>query len=394
MAGVDERVAFWEARVAATATDYSSTIALIDAYLDRVRATGDLSDIGRAEAALARAESLAPTGDVRLLHRQGQVAFALHEFVDARDAAARALELDPGNEAAVALLGDASLELGDEEAALEAYEQLSSLAATAPVLSRLARYDLLTGDVESAESRMRAAVAAAEVEGFADQIASHRLQLADLLRGENRAEEAGAEYEAILASVPDHVRAAGGLARIREAQGQRAEAIELLERATTRLPAPDLVADLGDLYALDGRTTEAQDAYALVERIAAVAQATGGVHDRQLVLFLADHERRVDDAVRIAAAEIATRGDVYGHDALAWALYRNGDLQAADAAAREALRLGTPDGRILYHAGLIAMALDRTGEARELLARAAEHDLALSPLQVLELHAALESLDG
>ena len=51
------------------------------------------------------------------------------------------------------------------------------------------------------------------------------------------------------------------------------------------------------------------------------------------------------------------RADVYGHDALAWALFKAGRLTEADAAAAEALRLGTPDGRFHYHAGLIADAL-------------------------------------
>jgi len=192
---------------------------------------------------------------------------------------------------------------------------------------------------------------------------------------------------------PDHVRALGGLARIREAQGRRDEAVELLERATADLPSPDLVADLGDLYALDDREAAAADAYALVERIAEVARATGGVYDRQLVVFLVDHDRRVADAVTLATAELAARTDVYGYDALAWALYKDGRLEEADAAAREATRLGTPDGRILYHAGLIAMALDRVDEARELLRAAAAREPSLPPLQVPVLRAAVDALD-
>jgi len=394
IATLDERVAFWEARVASNATDYLSTLALIDAYLDRVRATGDLSDLSRAETALDRARELAPIGDVGLLLRAGQVAFTLHDFADARDAAAEALERDPGNESAVALLGDASLELGDEATALEAYQELAGLDATAPVLSRLARYDLLTGEVEAAEAKMREAIDAAVVEGFTDQIAFYRFQLAELLRGENRVDEAASEYEAILETVPDHVPTLGGLARIREAQGRRTDAIELLERATARIPTPQLVADLGDLHALEGDDAAAEESYAIVERIAEVAQATGGIYDRQLTVFLADHERRIDDAVALAEAEIAARTDVYGYDALAWALYRAGCLEDADAAARQAMRLNTPDGRILYHAGLIAAALDRDDEGRDLLSRAAAHESALPPLQVPELRAALDALGG
>ena len=392
VASVDERVAFWETRVAASATDYSSTIALVDAYLDRVRAIGDLSDLGRAETALVRAQALAPTGDVRLLLRQGQVAFTHHDFTAARAAADAALQRDPGNETAVALLGDAAIELGDEAAAIEAYRQLAPLAATPQVLSRLARYDLLVGDVEAAETKMREAIEAAIGDGFADQVAFHRYQLAELLRGENRIEEAAAAHETILRDMPDHVPALGGLGRMREAQGRRAEAIELLERATDRVPTPQLVADLGDLHALAGDADRAAAAYALVERIAEVAQATGGVYDRQLILFLADHDLRTDDAVALAEAEIAVRRDVYGYDALAWALYRDGRLTEADAAAREAQRLGTPDGRILYHAGLIAAALGHDDEASHLLTRAVLHEAALPPLQVPALHAALEAL--
>ncbi len=393
LASIDERVAFWEARVAASATDYSSTLALIDAYLTRVRATGDLADITRAQAALERARGLAPVNDVGLLLREGLVAFTGHDFIAAGEAARAMLDLDPGNEAGVALLGDASIELGDEKAAIAAYQELAPLG-TAPVLSRLARYDLLTGDVEGAESTMRSAIAAAETEGFPDQVAGYRLQLAEFLRGENRLDEAAAEYEAVLVALPDSAAAMGGLARVHEAGGRRDEAIGLLERATAILPTPQLVAELGDLHALAGDDTRAAEAYALVERIAAVAQATGGVYDRQLVLFLADHDLRASDAVSMAAAELATRRDVFGYDAHAWALYRTGDLEAAAAAAEEAMRLGTPDGRILYHAGLIAAARGATDEARDFLSRANRHSASLPSLQAVELERVLDELEN
>ncbi|MEO5986921.1 MAG: tetratricopeptide repeat protein, partial [Candidatus Limnocylindria bacterium] len=188
-ATIDGRIAFWEARVAANATDYSSTLALIDAYLTRVRATGDLSDITRAETALDRARDLAPVNDVGLTLREGFVAFTSHQFVEARDAAQDVLQRDPGNESAVALYGDASIELGHEVAARRAYEELEPLE-TAAVLLRVARLEQLTGDLEAAEATMHSAIATAETEGFPDQVAAYRLQLAELLRGENRLDEA------------------------------------------------------------------------------------------------------------------------------------------------------------------------------------------------------------
>jgi len=112
-ASVDERIAFWESRVAANATDYSSSIALIDAYLDRVRASGDLSDLDRAQTALDQARTIAPLGDVRLLLR-GLIAAALDREAEARELLTRAAAHEsalpplqvPALHAAIAALGD------------------------------------------------------------------------------------------------------------------------------------------------------------------------------------------------------------------------------------------------------------------------------------------------
>jgi len=58
------------------------------------------------------------------------------------------------------------------------------------------------------------------------------------------------------------------------------------------------------------------------------------------------------------------RDDLYTEDTCAWALYRAGRLDEAEAASRKALALGTPDARLLHHAGAIRLARgDRTGLA-------------------------------
>ena len=101
-----------------------------------------------------------------------------------------------------------------------------------------------------------------------------------------------------------------------------------------------------------------------------MGQAAGSVYDRQLVLFAADHDRGVRAAVEMARAELEVRADIYGFDALAWALFKAGRLDEAAAAADQALSLGTPDPRLAYHAGMIAAAREETERARELLTAA------------------------
>ena len=72
-----------------------------------------------------------------------------------------------------------------------------------------------------------------------------------------------------------------------------------------------------------------------------------------------------DEALRLARAERAVRGDPYTEDALAWALYRHGKFDEARAVSDRACRLGTRDARLLFHQGAIRIAQGRAREGRE-----------------------------
>jgi tetratricopeptide (TPR) repeat protein len=390
-----ERVAFWERRVSAAGTSPShlDLIYLSDAYLDRSRATGDLGDLTRAEAALQQAAAVTP--DPRLVEvRQALVAFSRHDWQRAEQLADRVLADDPNNLAALGLAGDLYLETGRVDAAHLRYAQLDGLASSPAVWTRLGRVAFLTGDPATAIRLVSRAAASALEEGSADAAAFYRFQLAELYRQTAQLDKAAAAYAQALDALPSYLPASVGLARTREAQGLRSGAIDLLERAVATLPQPETVAMLGDLYALSGDQEKADRAYALVDRIWEIARANGTVYDRQFNLFGADHDRGVADAVARARAELRIRPDVYGYDALAWALFKSGDIAAAGEAADQSLALGTPDPRLAFHAGMIAAAQGRTDAARALLQQAVGGAAMLPPLQVPVAEAALAMLEA
>ncbi|MGH2392256.1 MAG: tetratricopeptide repeat protein, partial [Candidatus Limnocylindria bacterium] len=363
------------------------------AYADRARASSDLADLQRAEAALIQAAEVAPN---RLLvaPRQAQIAFALHEFPRAASLANEVLAEAPNDLTALAVAGDAFLETGDLARARERYDRLSILAPSAPVWSRMGRLAFLEADISAAFSLVGRAIHDAEANGFADEAAFYRYQLGELHRATGDLAAAGVAYETALDALPGYPAATIGLAMTREGQGRRPEAIALLETAATRLPTPEAVAALGDLYSLSGDTEAAERAYALVERIGEVARATGAVYDRQLVLFAADHDRGVEAAISLAESELELRQDIYAWDAMAWALYKGDRLDEAAVAADHAMALGTPDPRLTYHAGMIAAARGATSLARRLLTQALVGAAYLPPLQVPIAAEALASLDG
>ena len=111
------------------------------------------------------------------------------------------------------------------------------------------------------------------------------------------------------------------------------------------VPLPEFVARRADLYAMRGADGDAKREAADRKTVLAIAQLSGeasGVYDRTLSLYLSNTKIDPARALSLAQAEIAVRKDVYGYDALAWALLANGRPADADAAMQTALGVRHP----------------------------------------------------
>src|SRR3989441_285146 len=128
---------------------------------------------------------------------------------------------------------------------------------------------------------------------------------------------------------------------------------ELYKRALGVIPLPDYAAALGDVYARIGRSDEARRQYDLVEYIGRLNTINKVIYNRELAYFYADHDMKLEQALDLAKKELEVRKDVYAYDVLAWALLKNGSPREALAAIAEALKLGTRDARLFFHAGMI-----------------------------------------
>jgi tetratricopeptide (TPR) repeat protein len=117
---------------------------------------------------------------------------------------------------------------------------------------------------------------------------------------------------------------------------------------------------------------------------------SGTIYNRQLALFYADHEIKPAEAYASAASEYAVRRDIYGADAVAWTALKAGKLVEAQAAMKEALRLGTRDAKLFYHAGMISRAAGDFASARNYLERVLKLNPQFDPMQALNVRRALE----
>jgi tetratricopeptide (TPR) repeat protein len=115
--------------------------------------------------------------------------------------------------------------------------------------------------------------------------------------------------------------------------------------------------------------------------------------DMEMALFNADHGTDPAQVVPQARAAYDARPSIYGADTLAWALYRAGNYAEAQEYSQEALRLGTRDAMLHYHAGMIAYALEDLPLARHHLQQALTINPNFSIRYALQARALLAELN-
>lgn len=372
-AASDQLIQFYQARVARDPDDPLNYNRLGAAYIQKARESGDVTYYNLAETALKKSLELVPdiVAAASATTSLAAVYLARHEFKAALTYAQKAIEIGSRDLYPYALIGDASIELGQYDKAAEAYAKMLGLSGPLHPHSRLSYLQFLKGDTSGALESMRRAVRATiEANAPAENIAWSQVQLGDLFFHIGEVAKAEQSYRDALATYPRYHRGLAGLARAQSAHKNYREAIELYHGAISVIPLPEYVAALGDLYVKTGRAEDAKKQYELVEYIGRLNTLNKALYNRELALFYADHDMKPIAAHELAQKELEVRADIYTYDVLAWALYKNGKGREALGAMTEALKLGTKDARLFFHAGMIHHSLGEKEKAKEYLSRA------------------------
>ena len=362
-------VRFFEERVQRDPHDFVSYNRLAGAYVQRARQTGDVADYSRAVAALEASLEALPNDNYEALVQLSLVYGAMHRFSDALALAQQALGLKPSEAFGYAVLGDAHVALGRYDEAEEAYQRVTAEAPGLSSFSRLAYLLELRGDLETAELMWRNALST-DSGRRPESTAWARVQLGNFHFNVGEIGPAEEEYERALRTFPDYVHALAGLAKVQAARADYDGAASLYELVVDRYPIPEYVAALGDVHLVAGRSDDAEKQYDLVAAIDKLYKASGINTDLQMALFFADHDLNLDEAVRQARAVYEARPSIQAADVLAWALYKSGSYEEVLEYSGEALKLGTQDATMLFHAGMIRHSIGDYEEARNYLERA------------------------
>jgi tetratricopeptide (TPR) repeat protein len=365
--GTPAVVARLQATLRVNPNDPASLDSLGLAYQQRARETGDPTYYTKSGQALHRALALAPR-DLLATSGLGSLALSRHRFDEALVLGRRAHAISPTTARNYGVIGDALIELGRYPAAFRTFDTMASIQPGLSSYARISHARQLLGDIPGAISAMQLAVDASEGQGEANAWTHVQLGLIYLSVGRFRA--AAAQDRQALWVFPDYAYALDALARAEAGLGRYRSAIRFEQEAMNRVPLPQYVSTLGDLYAATGHSQLAQKQYALIGVIQRLLVANGVKTDLETALFDVDHAIRLHASLALARVARRERPSIDGDDVLAWALERTGHCGEALRYSKRALRLGTLDALKFFHRGMIEGCLGHRAAQSAWLGRA------------------------
>ena len=347
---LDKRIVDLRALSASRPDDVGAAVMLADALVRQTRITGNAGLAIEAEAALKRALSADP-GNYDASRQLGSLLLSQHRFREAIAVGEKNRDARPYDPLNYGVIGDGHLELGEYDQAFDAFDKMMSLRPGAASYARVAYARELQGNLTGALESMTLAADATPPDD-PEALAWHHAQVGDLYLRLGKLHEAESAYVASSHAFPGHPFAMMGYARLLAARGDHSGALTLLQELAKTAPTPDLAARTGDLLDKLGRHDEAERQYALAE----AGWRVDAPEPKNLARFLADHNRKIPEAVAIAEKAAAERHDIFTEDALAWAYFKAGRVSAAREAIGKALRTGSKDADIRAHAKAIEAA--------------------------------------
>lgn len=352
-----------------SAKDYTELAAK---YIKKARETGDFSLNSKAETAIEKALQI-NSADINARKLKASLHLTFHRFAEALEAGKKLHTEFPNDEFVFGVLTDANAELGNYKEAVEAAQKMVDLKPNMSSYARVAHLRSLYGDHNGAVEMFK--LAARTADPMDKEAQSWCLvQLGDEFWKNGKYAEAEKVFDESLQNFPNYHLALSGKGRARAAQNDFDSAIKFLTNANTRVPNVETTILLGDIYTKQGFWEKAKEQYDLVEII---EQKIGVNNDqKRLALLWADQDLKLDEALEITKRESELRKDIFTADALAWCLYKKGQLTDAKLAIANAMNLKSNDARILYHAGMIEKDLGNGAEAKQLL----QQTLKLNPM--------------
>ena len=362
-------------------------------YLQRARVTGSVGDVLRAERVARTSLSHRTQGNGAGFAVLVAALLEQHRFEDAGQAARQLVAGAPDVYDYQAMLGEVELELGNYDAAGQAFATVTSRRESLAIAPRLARWAEIRGDTTRARTILYHVAAAAKTDALlpSEQRGWFEMRVGDYELRNGNLPAADSALQRGLAVSPQDYRLLGAMARLRAVQHDWNGVILFGDSAIATVLDPATVGLVGDAYRALGDSVKAEEYFRTME--VSVRSQPGAFH-RAWSLFLLDHNRRIVQVYNNLRTELKHRRDIYGHDLLGWALYKRGRYEEARVEMNAAMAMGTQDAAVFYHAGMVERAAGNNSRASVLLNRALAVNPHFDAFHPATARATLDTLSG
>ena len=367
----DHGIAKWTGLLRQNPNDDKVWVRLGDTLMQKPRETADPRYYGCAEQVYKQALARNPSS-ADAMTGLAWVNSDRNQFDQSTEWANKAVALNPQDNTAYGLLGDAAAATGHYDDAYANYQKMLDIRPDIASYSRGARLLYLDGNSRKAMWLMIKAIKTGSP--YAENTAWCRTQLAEMLFDQGALLPAEQTLGDALKTTPNDAEALAAMGQFKAARGSYPAAIAFYKKSVAIAPTQESLTALGDLYQLSGSKAAAEQQYAQIEALHK-RNADAGVDDHmQMAQFYADHDRNLPQALQMAEQNKASL-NVSDADTLAWCYYKNGQEDQAKAAIQTALARHTPEAGMLFHAGMIyAKAGDRVSAGKCLA-----HALSVNP---------------
>ncbi len=345
------------------------------AYLQKARETGDASFYSDAEKHLENAIEL-DDKNYEALYQMGSLCLSRHKFSEALEWGRKSEAINPYSGPIKGVIFDALIELGRYEEALKIAQLMVDTRPDITSYSRVSYYRELTGNLKGAIEAMQMAVNAGAPKS--ENTAWCRVHLGNLYLNNGDINEAENQYQQALLEYPFYYLALSGLGKLYFIKGDTKNAVEFYRKSIEISPTAEAMISLGDIYRLAGEKDKAEEQYRNVRFTNTVLKENGVEADMELAIFEADHcltEALLKEAVKNAEEMMKKLPTVKSANTLAWIQYKTGNYTEAEKNILLALRLGTKEPLLYYHAAKIFEKTGKTEKAKEYL----EYALRINP---------------
>ena len=371
----DDKIRIATGAIAQRPRDPRGYDALGSALIQKVRETGKTELYFRAESSFQHALKLDPKNAPATIGL-ASIANSRHAFGTGLGYAKEARRLAPGSIAPYAVLVDSMIELGQYQAADKTLQKMIDLKPDLASYTRASYWRELHGDLAGAIDATQRAVSAGGDVPEASAFTQTLLGKLEFARGNFAA--ARRAYLSALQRFPRYIGAEAELGKLEASERNFGPAIQRLRSVTARIELPEYVLVLAEVEQAAGQKAAAKRDYAeALRREMRLLKGGQPDADTALIQAAAGTPKRAIYWAKIAWHHSPS---IRSADALGWALTKSGRPGEALIWAKRALKLGSQDPRILFHAGVAAFRSGHDDLAHKWMSEALANNPRFSPL--------------